>query len=95
VRDVGRRSAATLLTERSDLVVLKLDDPLLPLIGPAQERGKQNVVGPEGELHWNSVVGRKDDTIPGQDVPIQSAEIRESEPPQNRFPCNLKFGGLF
>jgi hypothetical protein len=45
----------TLLTElfqqRLDLVVLELDDLLLAFIGPANEGGKQNVVGLEDDLH--------------------------------------------
>ena len=38
--------------QRFDLVVLELDDLLLAFIGPANEGGKQNVVGLEHELHW-------------------------------------------
>ncbi|MGZ0173522.1 MAG: hypothetical protein ACKVHE_28715 [Planctomycetales bacterium] len=37
--------------QRFDLVVLELDDLLLAFVGPANEGGKQNVVGLEHELH--------------------------------------------
>ena len=56
----------TLLTElfqqRLDLVVLELDDLLLAFIGPANEGGKQNVVGLEHELHWK--LGREKEKRP-------------------------------
>ena len=37
--------------QRFDLVVLKLDSPLLAFVSPATEGGKQNVVGLDDELH--------------------------------------------
>ena len=43
---------AEFLQQRFDLVVLKLDDPLLAFVGPANEGGKQNAVVLEDELHW-------------------------------------------
>ena len=42
---------AEFLQQRFDLVVPKLDDPLLAFVGPANEGGKHNVVVLEHELH--------------------------------------------
>jgi hypothetical protein len=50
---------AEFLQQRLDLVVLKLDDPLLAFVGPANEGGKQNVVVLEDELHWKLDRGLK------------------------------------
>jgi hypothetical protein len=41
-----------LFQQRLYLVVLELDDSSLAFVGPANEGGKQNVVGMEHELHW-------------------------------------------
>jgi hypothetical protein len=41
-----------LFQQRFDLVVLELDDSPLAFIGPANEGGKQNMVGLEHDLHW-------------------------------------------
>ena len=52
--------------QRFDLVVLELDDLLLAFVGPANEGGKQNVVGLEHELHWR--LGRRHESRPDSEA---------------------------
>jgi hypothetical protein len=77
--NAGRQSTAhassRAFPERFDLVVLKLNDPLLAFVEPSAEDGEQNVPRLENDVHWT--LGRGEENRPASEARCVNSSGRD------------------